>query len=428
MDPPNGKPHDPLGWTIAFSFGFLALLLYRLAIPGSFYFDEIHYIPAARALLLESRLLNPEHPMLGKLILAGGIGLFGDNPWGWRLPPALAGALTLFAGMRAIWFASCRRFATLGYGILLASGFMLFVQSRVAMLDGFMLAFLAVALWQAAAAIREPETGRRRLAITGVAMGLSLGAKWNVAPLLPLFGLAFLVWRWMAGRRRLLTSRRGLPVPGVSLLEAAVWLGLVPLLVYAATYLPGYALETGAITDNLLAHHQRMLALQESVTTPHNYQSTWTEWVTNRRPIWYLYEVTDGAQRGIVMLGNPLTMLLGLPALLWCAWAAIFPDAEGRRDRAALAVAVLYGVGFAFWIVAPKPIQFFYHYMIPHCFLLAALALALDALWRRGWRVAAVLPIAGSVALFAWFYPILSAGPLTGLASFQRWMWLDSWI
>lgn len=423
MSPPNGKPRDPLGWTIALAIGFLALLLHRLSIPATLYFDEIHYVPAARAFLFESRLLNPEHPMLGKLILAGGIALFGDNPWGWRLLSALAGALTLFAGMRAVWFASCRRFATLSFGVLLASGFMLFVQSRIGMLDIFMLAFLALALWQAAAAIREPETGRWRLAITGVALGLSLGAKWNVAPLLPLFGLTFLIWRWMAGRRRLLTSRRGLPVPGISLLEAAVWLGLVPLLVYAATYLPGYGLEEGAITDNLLAHHQRMLALQESVTTPHNYQSTWAEWLTNWRPIWYLYAMTDGAQRGIVMLGNPLTMLLGLPALLWCAWAAI-----GRRDRAALAVAVLYAVSFGFWIVAPKPIQFFYHYLIPHGFLLAALALALDALWRRGWRVAAVLPVAASVALFAWFHPILSAGPLPGPQSFLQWMWLESWI
>lgn len=423
MAPPSGTLRDPLGWSSLLSLAFLALLCVRLDIPATLYFDEVHYIPAARAFLHESRLVNPEHPLLGKLILAGSMTWLGDNPWGWRLPSVVAGALTLFAAMRAMWFASLRRFATLAYGVLLASGFMLFVQARIAMLDAFMLAFFVVALWQAAAACREPERGRWRLALCGVMMGLALGAKWNVAPLLPLFGLAFLAWRWMAGRRRLLTSRRGLPVPGVSLLEAALWLGAVPLLVYAATYLPAYDLRHNAITQNLLAHHQRMLALQESVKTAHPYQSTWEQWVLNTRVIWYLFEPVAGAHRGVVMLGNPFTMLAGVPALLWCAWAA------WRRDRAALGVLVLYAVSFGFWIVTDKPIQFFYHYLLPHLFLLAGLALALDAWWRkgRGWRLAAALPVVVSVALFAWFFPILSAGPLPDAQYYNKWMWLDTW-
>jgi dolichyl-phosphate-mannose--protein O-mannosyl transferase len=422
MNLPHGKVRDPLGWSTLLALAFFALLLVRLAIPSTIYFDEIHYVTAARALLTESQVLNPEHPPLGKLILAAGMALFGDNVWGWRLFPAAAGAVTLFAAMRAMWFASCRRFATLAFGVLFASGFMLFVQSRIAMLDAFMLAFTAIALWQAAAACREPETGRWRLAITGVSLGLALAAKWNVAPILPLFGLAFLVWRLMAGRRRLLTSRRGLPVPGISLLEAAVWLGVLPLLTYAATFIPAYLAQTDAIAENILAHQGSMLALQESVKTPHTYQSNWHQWIINLRPIWYLYEPIDGAQRGILLLGNPLTMLLGLPALLWCAYAA-----TRRKDRAALGVVLLYAVSFGFWIVAAKPIQFFYHYHLPFAFLLAALALALDDVWRAGWRKMAFVPVLASLGMFAWFWPILSAAPLERADSFADWMWLESW-
>ena len=60
--------------------------------------------------------------------------------------------------------------------------------------------------------------------------------------------------------------------------------------------------------------------------------------------------------------------------------------------------------------------------------LLAALALALDALWSRGRRWMAVLPIVGSVALFGYFYPILSAEPLSGgKMAFTEWMWLPRW-
>lgn len=416
---------DPLGWCALFAAAFLALLLYRLPIPSHPYFDEIHYLPAARALLDGSAFLNPEHPPLGKLIIAGGIALLGDNAWGWRLPSALAGALALFGFMRAMWFAAHTRFATLAFGILLASGFLLFVTSRIAMLDGFMIAFVALALWQWAGAMREPETGRRRLALGGIALGLALASKWNVAPLAPLPGLVFLGYRLAAGRRRLLLSRRGAPVPGITLLEAGVWLGLVPLLVYAATYLPGYLVASNPLSVSVLEQHRVMLALQESVVTPHNYQSNWNQWILNIRAIWYLFEVTDGAQRGIVLLGNPLTMLLGLPALLWAAWAGVV-----QKNRAALASVLLYVVSLGFWVAVNKPIQFYYHYLLPSCFLLAALALACDTLWQRGGaksRVAALAPVVASVVLFVHFFPILDGAPLPDLQYYNRWMWLETW-
>ena len=165
-----------------------------------------------------------------------------------------------------------------------------------------------------------------------------------------------------------------------------------------------------------------MLALQAQVVEPHTYQSAWYEWVLNWRSIWYLYEPVDGAQRGVLLIGNPLTMLLGLPALAWCAWAGI-----ARRRRDALAVAVLYAASLGLWIVAGKPVQFYYHYLLPSCILMAALALALDALWQRGRRWPPLLALAGSAALFAFFWPILTAAALDGPDAFVRWTWLDSW-
>lgn len=412
-------PRDPIGWCALLSLAFLALCLLGLGVPSQPYFDEVHYLPAARALLDGSDYLNREHPLLGKEIIALGIAILGDGPWGWRIFSAIAGAGALFAFMRALWFASLRRFATLAFGVLLATGFMLFVHARIAMLDVFMVAFFALMLWQLAAAMREPEQGRWRLATAGVALGLAMAAKWNAAPLAVLPGLAFFMARLSAGRRRLFTSKRGVPVPGMSLVEAAVWLGAVPLAVYAATFVPAMFLEQNALRPTgLIAFHREIIALQESVIKPHPYQSTWLDWVLNNRAIWYLYEPADGAQRGVVLIGNPLTMLLGLPALAWCLWVGLV-----QRRWDALAVMVLYAASLGFWIVADKPIQFYYHYFLPSCFLLAALALALDAMPRKfGWGV-----LMASVALFAWFHPILSADALAGEHSFAHWMWLDSW-
>ncbi len=423
MNAPSGHSRDPARWCAAIALAFFALCLVRLEIPSKPYFDEIHYLPAARALLEGEGWLNREHPMLAKTLIAAGIALVGDTPWGWRLPSALAGALALHASMRALWFASLRRFAVIAYGLLLASGFFLFVHARIAMLDGFMIAALAVAFWHCAAAVREPERGRRCLAIAGVALGLALGAKWNAAALAPLPGLAFLAVRLRAKGLAGLIGRRGPPVPGIRLGEAAVWLGIVPLAVYALTFAPAYLVAPAdAAQRGFFGIHEMMLRMQESVVKPHPYQSVWTQWLTNARAIWYLYEPVDGAQRGVLLIGNPLTMLAGLPALAWCAWVGL-----RQRRMDALAVVAVYTASLGMWIVANKPIQFYYHYFAPSMALLAALALALDELRRRGWLIAAWGTLAGSLALFAWFYPILSSAPLVGERAFERWMWLDGW-
>ncbi len=419
-------PRDPLGWTIVITLGFAVLCLVRLTIPSRPFFDEVHYLPAARAVLALSHPVNVEHPPLGKQLLALGMALFGDRPIGWRAMPVLFGVLGMFAAMRAMWFTSLSRFATLAFGILLATAAPLLIQSRIAMLDIFMCSFALVALWMCAGAVRENETARWRLAAAGAAIGFALASKWNALPIALLPGLAFLLVRARSAGWRFLTTRRGPPIGGITLLEAGLWLGLLPLAVYAACYWPFFFYEKGAISPLALVElHQKMLRMQESVIKPHTYQSVWYQWVGNWRAIWYYYEVGDGAQRGVLLVGNPLTMLIGLPAVLWCAWAGVM-----RRRWDALAVAVLYAATLGLWIVSPKPVQFYYHYLLPSCFLMAALALALDAIWRRGgkWRRVPLAVLLAACAVFAYFWPIYSAAPLHGgKKSYEHFTWLRSW-
>jgi dolichyl-phosphate-mannose-protein mannosyltransferase len=156
----------------------------------------------------------------------------------------------------------------------------------------------------------------------------------------------------------------------VGLPEACVWLGLLPLAVYWLTFSPAFFYVDDADPTHplgFLAQHARMIALQDSVTEAHTYQSVWWQWVLNLRPIWYLYEVTHGAQRGILLLGNPLSMLAGLPALVWCLWAAI-----ARRRADALAMVLCYAAALGLWLASGKPVQFYYHYLLPGVFLAGA--------------------------------------------------------
>jgi dolichyl-phosphate-mannose-protein mannosyltransferase len=417
---------DPLGWTIAIALAFLALCWHRLGIPSKIYFDEVHYVPAARKLLQLVRA-NPEHPLLGKEAIAAAIALLGDRPLVWRIPSALFGALGLFAFGRALWWASGRRFAVVAGLILLATNFMWFIESRIAMLDMVMAGLAMTALWQFAAATRlPPRQARSRLAATGVCLGLALGAKWSVAPIALLLGLAFVGLRLKAHGRRCFRHSDSGPVAGISLMEAAFWLGTVPLAVYWLTYLPAFFYAKDAVDPWApLAWHRYMLQLQDSVTRLHPYRSVWYQWVGDWRAVWYLYEPVDGAQRGILLLGNPFSMLAGLPAVLWCLWAGVW-----RKRNDALACALLYIATLGLWVVSGKPIQFYYHYLLPATFLMACLALALDAVRLRGgpWRWLPLGALAISGGMFVYFYPIISAAELHGgKQSYVQWMWLRSW-
>ena len=225
MRAPYTQEKDPADWCAVIAVAFLALVWHRLGIPTRIYFDELHYIPAARA-MLKLTSANPEHPMLGKEMIAAAIWALGDKPLFWRIPSALFGAFGLFAFARAMWFASGRRFATIAAMLLVATNFAWFIQSRIAMLDMVMAGLAMAGLWMLSAAVRRPDQGRWRLALAGIFLGLSLGAKWSIAPVLLLPGLTFLWLKLRHNGRRFLTARAGGPVPGISLIEAGLWLGV----------------------------------------------------------------------------------------------------------------------------------------------------------------------------------------------------------
>ena len=81
------------------ALGLLSLALFLAGIGRQSYliFDEYFYISGARSLLSGTHDLNPEHPPLAKLMIAGGMKVAGDNPLGWRLAGAICGSLTLVA-------------------------------------------------------------------------------------------------------------------------------------------------------------------------------------------------------------------------------------------------------------------------------------------------------------------------------------------
>jgi len=112
-----------------------------------FIFDEAHYLPAIRRIMLGERAVNLEHPPLSKMIIWLGIALLGDNPWGWRTFNVLFSASTVFiAGLLAYRFMKNLRIPILAQ-LLLLTDITFFNVSGLAILDPPALFFMMLTLY-----------------------------------------------------------------------------------------------------------------------------------------------------------------------------------------------------------------------------------------------------------------------------------------
>jgi len=136
-------------------------------------------VTAAKQLLepgVRDPLLNPMHPPLAKEFMAPSIRTFGDAPLGWRYPSVVFGSLAIVA----MYLCGLALFAAQGpalaTALLTLLNQMVFVQSRIAMLDVYALAFglLGIAAFIHGFGKQKPEIA---FALAGLAFGLARACK-----------------------------------------------------------------------------------------------------------------------------------------------------------------------------------------------------------------------------------------------------------
>jgi hypothetical protein len=97
--PDHSASRNAVTAVIIFFAAHFALLV-GVTTPEKFYFDEVHYVPAAQQMLepvMPAPMLSPMHPPLAKQLMALSIRTFGDVPLGWRYPSVLFGSLAIVA-------------------------------------------------------------------------------------------------------------------------------------------------------------------------------------------------------------------------------------------------------------------------------------------------------------------------------------------
>jgi dolichyl-phosphate-mannose-protein mannosyltransferase len=419
------------GWLWAFLVTALAAgtRFWALGFPQDKSFDEIYYASEAQEMLRYGYEDNRAymfivHPPLGKWCIALTSWLFGDNSFGWRAAPALAGTL----GVLIITRLAMRMFRSvlLGVvaGVLLSLDGISLVMSRVALLDIFLQTFILAgfaalvldrdqmryrlgSLYAAGVDLSErvPSLGPRpwRL-VAGVMFGCAFGIKWSALSFW--FGFALLSLLWDRGALK----AAGVERPTIAAIKrscpgAFFSLGASPVAVYLLTWMGWFAGEnswnrhwgdtnpgTGLFAllpsgmRSLLNYHHKAYEFHSTLYAPHNYKANPWSWLVLGRPI--SFYAPDSAtlsgcgaakcSREILLIGTPLMYWAILPVLGWLAWHWIT-----TRDWRAGAVGMAFLVGWGVWLHDIRRTGFLF-YMTPLMpYLILGLTMAVGALLSR---------------------------------------------
>jgi dolichyl-phosphate-mannose-protein mannosyltransferase len=428
----------------------------HLGQPDRKVFDEVYYASdgcwyagmAYRSCGLEADAERSwVHPPLGKHAIALGVVAFGNEPVGWRVAAAVAGAATVaLAGILAYLLLGSALWGGVG-GLLAGTEHLLLVQSRIAMLDIFLALFVVLGFvllvldrrrldrrssdGSGDRPARVSQGWRPWLLLAGAAFGAAVAVKWS--GVLALLGGILLAVGWAWSRQRSIGSLR----PVLSALREegpSLWLGLVavPLAAYSLSWLPWLA-ERGFDMAGWITHHRQILdyhleldTVKENGEPIHPYMSRAWSWFLLLRPVSYFWQGDPRCCAEILGLGHPLLFwgsLLTLPYLGLVWWT--------RRDWTAGAILVPVLVQFVPWLIVSRPLFLFYLTPVTP-FLAVGMAFALRDLSaarldrRITVSVVAVI-VAVFVGLFVFFWPVLTADRISREAWTAR-IWLDGWV
>ncbi len=251
-------------------------------------------------------------------------------------------------------------------------------------------------------------------------LGLLVASKWN-----GFFDVAVVVTVLVA-----VTAQRLFPGPAafgnprgfdLSLLLPAIAFACATI--YGLTYIPTLVRDSGHTLADVLALQQQMFYYHRHVTGTHPYMSAWWQWPIMQIPIVYYYHdfrasfqaasQTACCLSEIIALPNPLVFLLGLVSVPYAAWLA-----WRERNKGYALLALTYVFQWVPWMSSPRML-FEYHFFPNLAIIVLCNVILFERVLRRFTHPNRALALYSAlvVGVFAFFYPVVTAVPMT----YEQW-------
>ena len=304
------------------------------------------------------------------------------------------------------------------------------------------------------------------LGLCGVCMGLGIASKWT--GVYAGCGLALLFFAHLLRRYREYLYAKAHPGKSTNGIDhkyivknfpndtiktidfCLTFFVLIPAVIYLLSYLAFVDNSHPGLFDRMLANQTSMFNYHSGLEATHPYSSSWYEWPTMVRPIWYYSGyVTDAIKEGISAFGNPAVWWIGIPAFIYILYLLIRNNAflcsltghtktESSTDTAitlshreyatAAFLAVGYLAQYLPWFFVTR-ITFIYHYFPSVPFVVLMIVYNLMQLKKHmSDRTFTIVYAAVTLALFLLFYPVLSGQPVDVDLVIKYLRWKPTWV
>ena len=410
-----------------------AVKIYGISEPERYYFDEIYYAFTSNEMAQwneggwkylegapEGVAYEWSHPPLGKEITAVAIKIFGNNSLGWRIFQVLFGA----AGSIIIYFLAAELFrnkiAGLFASLLYTFESMVFVLSRISMVDIYLVTFLQLALLFLVRFLNYRTI--KNLLIAGIFSGCAISVKWN-----GVFGLSFMcviAFMYLYYEKQRINIPRKLS--GFTMIQnpfvvLSICLILLPLTVYFLTYIP--FLLMGNSLQDLLTLQKSMYYYHKDLTATHPYSSQWWQWPLMLEPVFLYLKSMGDKSAFIYTMGNPFIWWTGSLFTI----AGIIVSVLKRNFGLLIAILGLFAL-WTPWIISPRSLIFIYHFFPSLIFILLVSAYFLSYFWQKSriFQYLVCIYFIIVVATFIYFYPITAGYPIPN-SEIEGYMWIKTW-
>ncbi len=396
-----------------------------LDFPAEPYFDEVYYQPAANNYLDGKLDTNWVHPPFAKILMAAGVRLTSDAKvrldytidkktknsiekkpdknymMSYRVASCFFGALMpVLAYLFGLYFFR-KRFGALAAAFLVNFDFLLFVLSRISLLDIFLAFFMLAAslcLWLGIYG-EKPDT--RYLLASAALTGLAISCKWNGVFLIPLVFIALLLYH----RRFFL---RIFPLYCV-----------ISVIFYLLTFV--FYFTNGGTPSAFIGIINSTMKFQYSGWT-HTYMAPLWKFPLMMRGIWFYYIKAGEGGRGIIAMGNPFVWWSFLLFFIWVIYRYL-----KNLSKNDLFILLGYISTFIFWVFSNR--GGFFYYMAPAVIwmslIITSVFMQIREEKQRYIYTGAYLTVV--LAMFILYYPVL-VGLYVSTAQFRSLIFLKLWI